>query len=204
MKNQAVALTHTLEGHIKRALYLNNLATALILRFNRIGSIDGLNQAISVDDVDRAIMMMEQTASVNTTPPSLRIHSANSASRLLTISREWDRANNVLQIGIHLLPTISPRSLRQPDRQFNISEFAGITSRAVSVSLQCGETPYRALQLSELGNGVLTSLQLQVRSDVSILKESHPELAQQFCSIRNQLDCPRDGSEHTFCSIEDV
>lgn len=60
----------------------------------------------------------------------------------------------------------------------------------MSVSLQCGEKPYRALQLSELGNGVLATLQLQVRSDVPLLKESHPDLARQFYYLRDELDRP--------------
>jgi hypothetical protein len=89
------------------------------------------------------------------------------------------------------LPTTSPRSaLNELDRQYQISQFAGITSRAVSVSLQCGEFPYRALELSELGIGVLATLQLQVRSDILDLKESHPDLAQQFNDLRDQLDRP--------------
>lgn len=56
------------------------------------------------------------------------------------------------------------------------------------VSLQCGEKSFQALQISELGNGVLTILQLPVRSDVRDLRESHPDLARQFYDLPDQLD----------------
>ena len=174
------AAKSTPDDHPNRAIRLNNLGIALERRFKREGS---------KDDLDRAIETIEQAVAIRTAPPSVRIKAASSASRLL-IGRNWDRANAVLRVAVNLLPTTSPRTLTQLDRQYNISKFAGITSQAVSVSVQCGESPYRALQLSELGNGVLASLQIQVRSDVVVLKESHPDLARQFYDLRDELDRP--------------
>jgi hypothetical protein len=46
------------------------------------------------------------------------------------------------------------------------------------------------LQLLELGRGVLTNLQLEVRSDISVLAASHRNLAQQFQNLRDQIDTP--------------
>ena len=54
-----------------------------------------------------------------------------------------------------------------------------------------GEDAYRSLQLLELGRGILANLQLEVRSDISILAVSHPNLAKQFEGIRNEIDPPR-------------
>ncbi|OZJ04077.1 hypothetical protein BZG36_03385 [Bifiguratus adelaidae] len=113
------------------------------------------------------------------------------AGHVLLIDRpDWEQAESMLRTAVELLPTTTPRTLDEIDRQYNISQFAGINSRAVSVSLQCSANPYQALQLSELGNGVLANLQLQVRSDVRDLQESHPHPARQFCDIRDQLDRP--------------
>ena len=180
-KEQAVASTP--DDHPDRASMLNNLGTTLQSRFERSGSME---------DLDRAIATKELAVMTPTAPPSIRVLAADSASQLLVDrdSNSWNRAKAILRIAVDLLPTTSPRTLNQLDRQYNISQFAGITSRAVSVSLQCGETPYRALQLSELGNGVLATLHIQMRSDVLLLKESHPDLAHPFYDLRDQLDPP--------------
>ena len=75
-------------------------------------------------------------------------------------------------------------------QQYNISQFSNITSRAVSISLADAEDPYNSLQLLELGRGILANLQLEVRSDISVLAASHPDLAQQFQKLRDQIDSP--------------
>src|SRR5204863_3203346 len=102
--------------------------------------------------------------------------------------RDPQRAKNLLKTAVEFLPLVSPRTLKQSDQQHHISHVAGITSRAVSLSLQCRDKPYDALQLLELGRGVLANMWLEVRSDVSALKISNPELAEQFDDIRNRLD----------------
>jgi hypothetical protein len=80
--------------------------------------------------------------------------------------------------------------LKRRDQQHNISQFANITSRAVSICLEDAEGPYESLQLLELGRGILANLQLEVRSDVSVLAASHPDLAQQFQKLRDRIDPP--------------
>ena len=181
--NQAIimmekAVTSSPNDHPNLGAMLSNLGNLLQRRFEQLGL---------TDDLDRAVMMMEQAVELDTAPSSFRIRAADSASQLL-IGRNWERAKAILKVAVDLLPTISPRILNQRDRQYNIAQFAGITCRAVSVSLQCGEKPFQALQVSELGNGVLATLQLQVRSDVRDLQESHPDLARQFYDLRDQLD----------------
>ena len=73
--------------------------------------------------------------------------------KLLIDAEQMVRAKRLLQTAVKLLPIISPRTLDQQDRLFNFSRFSGITSRAVSMTTQCGESPYNALQLLELGYG---------------------------------------------------
>ena len=175
------AVESTPDGHPDRAMYLNNLGNALQRRFERTGSMD---------DLDRAIMTREQAFKSDTAPPSIRLKAASSCSDLLISQKNYNRAKSILQAAVQLLPTISPRQLKRSDQQFNISQFANITSRAVSLSLADAEDPYKSLQLLELGRGILANLQLEVRSDISVLAASHPDLAQQFQELRNQIDPP--------------
>jgi hypothetical protein len=80
--------------------------------------------------------------------------------------------------------------LKRSDQQYNISQFANITFRAVSISLAEADCPYNSLQLLELGRGILANLQFEVRSNISILATLHPDLASQFQELRDLIDSP--------------
>jgi len=157
------------------------LGNALQSRFERTGSIG---------DLDRAIIMKKQAVETDTAPPSMRLEAASSCSDLLISQKRYNLAKSILRSAVRLLPTVSPRQLKRSDQQRNISQFANITSRAVSLSLADAEDRYDALQLLELGRGILANLQLEVRSDISILGASHPDLAKQFQELRDRLDPP--------------
>lgn len=163
--------------HPDRTMFLNSLGKVLHTRFERTGS---------TDDLDRAIRCNEEALAVVVAPPSLRIRAADSASQLL--DRDFRRSQPLLRSAVELLPTISPRQLKLSDQQHNISPFIGLTAKAVSVSLECDEDPYNVLQLLELGRGVLVSLRLDLRYDISGLSGSHPNLAARFKDACLELD----------------
>jgi tetratricopeptide (TPR) repeat protein len=193
VKKQAVNCISNV--HSDHAVYLNNLATSLLSRFKRTGSMQDLTSTIEA---------YEQGVMLQTALPSVRIQMAGTVSELLIGHEYWDRAKAVLQTAVELLPTISLRTLNELDQQYNISKFAGITARAVSVLLECGDEACKALQLLELGRGVLADLRLTIRSDISVLEESHPELAQSFRNIRDQLDRPRPHNDNGQDILDNV
>lgn len=167
------------------ANFLKNLATMLKTRFIRIKG---------KDDLDCAIASIEQVMDMEVAAPSLRIAAANEIRELLIkVLPEVDlhRAHIILKKAVRLLPMFSSRALKLRDQQHNISLCSGITSMAVSIALQCGEAPYEALELSELGRGVLANVQLETRSDISTLHAEHPILARQFEDLRDQIDLPQ-------------
>jgi hypothetical protein len=176
---QALALTP--DNHPEQAIGRGLQGSILEKLFERTGS---------TKNRDKAIAAFEQAATIITAYPSVRIKVARSASRFL-IGLDNHRAKRLLQTAVPLLLTLSPRVLKYSDQQYNISEFTGLASIAASLSLECGENPYYALYLLELGRGVLASLQVEVRSDMPDLKSLYPIYAQQFDDIRNQLDPPR-------------
>jgi hypothetical protein len=71
-------------------------------------------------------------------------------------------------------------------------DFAGLASTAAATTLNAGKTPDYAFQLLELGRGVITGLLLELRGDISDLKQQHPDLADKFVSLRDMLDSPVD------------
>ena len=67
-----------------------------------------------------------------------------------------------------------------------------MASAAAALALKAGKEPYNTLKLLEVDWGIITSILLDIRSDVSDLKQSHPNLASQFIALRDELDSPID------------
>jgi tetratricopeptide (TPR) repeat protein len=194
---QAVELTPA--GHPDLARRLNNLGNALLSRFERTGLMD---------DLDHAIDCYEEAATSDTAPPSERVVAARVCSYLLN-NQSYDRTLRILRMAVDLLPKLSPRQLRGSDARYNISSVVrNITSRAVSLDLELGAGgPSESLQWLERGRGILANLQLEVRSDISALSDKHPELAQQFQELRDQIDAPSRtletlASENSFVGLD--
>lgn len=61
---------------------------------------------------------------------------------------------------------------------------------AAAVSLKAGKDEHYALELLELGRCIIAGLLLEMRTDISLLKEQHPGLAAEFESLRDELDSP--------------
>lgn len=167
-----------------RAMYLSNLGDALWTHFQETGLMDSL---------DASIQQYEDAFAIVQAPSITRIEAVISAKRVLSFRNsphDRQRLLHLLEDGIKLLPSITPRILKQGDQQRILSKFAGFTAEAVSILLDHGKDPYAALQLLELGRGVIASLTLQVRSDVSDLKLAHSDIAVQWERIRDELDRP--------------
>jgi hypothetical protein len=46
------------------------------------------------------------------------------------------------------------------------------------------------LQPLELSRGVIAGVLMELRGDISDLKQQHPDLADEFVSLRDELDSP--------------
>jgi hypothetical protein len=75
-----------------------------------------------------------------------------------------------------------------------LSKFSGLASMAAATALNMGKEAGYALELLELGRGVIAGLLLEMRTDVSALKQLHSELAAEFISLRDELDSPARGT----------
>jgi len=172
---QSMALEHP-----DRAMYLYNLGRLLQSRFESSGSIE---------DLEGSILAYKQAANSDKAPPFDRLKAGWVCANFLLGQRMLERAKPILEAAVNLLPHLAPRLLKRTDAQFNVSEFANVTARAVSLSVEYDtDDPWKSLQLLELGRGILANLQLEVRSDISALETNHPELARQFQELRDQID----------------
>jgi tetratricopeptide (TPR) repeat protein len=167
------------DDHPNKGGILNSLGSSLQSRYDKTHSID---------DLDGAISAKRRAFESVTGPPSMRLQAASNCCNLLIDRKDYKSAKPILEEAVRLLPTLSPRALKRTDQQYNISKFGDLAARAASLSIADGEPPAKALQLLELGRGILANLQLEVRSDISDLREFDPNLAQQFEELRDEID----------------
>ncbi|RYP54761.1 hypothetical protein DL769_010292 [Monosporascus sp. CRB-8-3] len=173
------------QNHPDRAGLLNNLGNWFANRFER---------TISIDDLNRALTSYKEGWRCHTASPFVRIRLARQAANILTLQSNWEESSLLLQEAVNLLPAVSPRSLKHTDKQHMLADFAGLASMAAATALNSGKEAYHALQLLELGRGVIAGLLMEMRSDISDLQQQHPGLADEFTSLRDELDAPMDKS----------
>ena len=109
------------------------------------------------------------------------------ADLLETDPANIERASHFLRMAVGFLPEMSSRTLTRNDQQRTIAGFSGLASRAAASVLD-SEGALGALRVLEIGRGVLASLQLETRTEVSDLEETHPDLAREFKSLQDELD----------------
>jgi len=158
----AVAATPT--GHPRSAGILFNLGNALWSRFG---------YSAAQGDRDAAMAVYERAAEVDSAAPAVRIRAARAAA--LAAESRPGQAADLLENAVRLLPEVTPRQLRRSDQQHAIGGFAGLAGDAAAMAL-------------EGGRAVLFSQVLDVRGDLTDLRQYHPELAERFVRVRDLLD----------------
>lgn len=169
------------EDSPERASWLNNLGNSLDKRYEVTEKESDLKSATT------AYTEAYECVGADTL---MRVHMGFRAAVHLALQKLWKEATTSLENALELLPTVSPRSLKHPDRQAILERFGGMATMAAATALNAGMGAYKALQLLELGRGVIASLLLETRSDVSKLERRHPNVAKEFKSLQEDLDSP--------------
>ncbi|MEU8671318.1 CHAT domain-containing protein [Streptomyces anulatus] len=178
--------------HPERADYLFQLGTALHRRYQLTHS---------PHDFDLALAAHVEGARADGSRPSIRIRAAQAAASM-TGGPDPDLAAELLAGAVRLLPEVADRRLSRGDQQDAIGKWSGLAGDAAALALDSHDgTPadraLRALQLIEVGRGVLHSQALDMRSDLAELRERHPDLAHRFEVLRDELDRPMEMASPT-------
>jgi len=174
-----IAANATPQCHPDRAGRLNDLGKLLSTRFKRTSAIK---------DFDKSLGSYRAGWRCENASPSIRISLARRAAILLASQRNWEESSTFLQSAVKLLPLVSPRLLKNNDKQHILRQFAGLSSMATAISLNAGNDEYQALKLLELGRCIIAGLLVEMRTDISDLKEQYPRLVEEFESLRDELD----------------
>ncbi|KAJ5772185.1 hypothetical protein N7520_002714 [Penicillium odoratum] len=139
---------------------------------------------------EQLLQCFRQAWDCRTGMPFIRVDSALEAIRLLKQRRDWFGARKIAIEAIDMLSRMNNRSLSRDDQRIIASRFSGLAGNACSLSLQCNGDAIEALNLVELGRGVIVGLLMDDRSDISALSQSHPEKAAAFDRLRSEVNMP--------------
>jgi hypothetical protein len=104
--------------------------------------------------------------------------------------QKWEEGAFYLAKTLNLLPKIAPRSISNNDLQYALRQLSGLAALAASVFLRAGKTALESLDILERGRGVISSLVMGLRSDVSLLQNSYPDLWFRYCQLREAVAAP--------------
>lgn len=165
--------------HSRRAELSINLGNRLSDRYRKTGAIS-----------DFEAVTAEYQAAL--------CHSSSVASTRITAGRKllwcyadklrWQQAYDASTIAVPLIPELTIRSLENSDKQHLLGEVVGLASDAAAAALHAGRGSLVALNFLEQGRGVLGTSLEELRTDVLALKEKHPELAEHFIRLREELE----------------
>ncbi|KAM3533265.1 hypothetical protein MY4038_003490 [Beauveria bassiana] len=167
--------------HVQRPLMLNNRGQFFLRRMKLDNST--CDQTLALDH-------FQQGLDCPNTRPTVRATLAQSCGEIFISRLDWQRAASMLGTAVDLLPLLSPKSLQHLDKQHELKRFQGLSSIAVSVALNANLGPVHALQLLESGRNIISNMLMEVRADISVLEQHHPDLAKEFCRLRDVLDTP--------------
>jgi hypothetical protein len=108
---------------------------------------------------------------------------------LIRAAGDAKRATPVLDSAVALLPALPPREAGWTDRQQRVGDRSGLIEAAVSAHCEAGD-PTGAVEIAELGRGVLLAAEANTRADLAGLRDKHPRLADRFDWVCNRLNAP--------------
>jgi CHAT domain-containing protein len=99
----------------------------------------------------------------------------------------WEEAFEAATDALGLVPQLILRSLDNSDKQYLLTQVAGLACEATSIAIRAGQSPMTAIKLLEQGRGILATSIKDMRTDIEGLKAEHPDLAVQFTQSKEEL-----------------
>lgn len=158
--------------------HLANLNNVLRSRHDRDGDGADLAEAL---DVLRAV------ASSTTVAPKLRLTMALAWAGAAEHLGDADTALAALHTAVDLLPVIVWHGLDRASRESALDDVRGVACVAAAVAVNLGR-PEHAVEMLEQGTSVLWGQSLRLRSDLSELAVTEPELVDRLHTARQGLD----------------
>lgn len=155
--------------------------------FNLALTLSGPGPAAGSACVEEAIGLLTAAARRNSAPTAIRVAAAREWGRLSMAAGRPEHAARGFALGVELLPRLAARGLNHADATRWMAEYSPLASDAAACALAAGR-PDRAVEVLEMGRGVLLTQALESRTDLTALREREPELADRFDDLCARLD----------------
>ncbi len=175
------AFDNTPDDHPDRADRLDSLGAGYLDRYRRTGAMA---------DLETAIQSYQEALDSSLSPIPVRLKASITLLKLHTEAENWLLAYQAASAGVYLIPLLTPRFLENADKQKLLARAVGLASDAAAVALIAEKTQYEAIQLLEVGRGVILGSLNEMRADISDLQLKHPQEAEKYIQFRNELDTP--------------
>ncbi|EXK38550.1 hypothetical protein FOMG_06123 [Fusarium oxysporum f. sp. melonis 26406] len=169
------------------ANYYNNLGGYLMRRSLARESKDKETSQRSKEDMEASHEAYKHLLHMSGATPLLRVLAGYSASSIAFNHGDLKGAQEMMHKAIEMLPKISPLALDRSDQEYALSGISGLSSYATSVALEAGCDASHVLQLQEAGRGIIASLTISARNDISDLEAQAPEIAAEYKKCRDLL-----------------
>ncbi|XEU94914.1 hypothetical protein FSHL1_000198 [Fusarium sambucinum] len=166
------------ENHYQRAESLSSMGLYL-LKLARVTGRD--------DHTQEAAQFFEEAISKTESPVKNRIDAARGAICIYSSRQEWELAYGAARAAVDMMPQLILRSLANADKQELSKMLGGLSSDAAGLALELGKEPMVALDMLERGRGLLVASIDDLHTDVGVLREAFPDMADRFLSLRDQL-----------------
>jgi tetratricopeptide (TPR) repeat protein len=128
-----------------------------------------------------------EAAAVTTAPLRTRVEAASEAGEIAAAQNWADDALRAYSTAVELLPVLAWQGLERPDQEAALISTRGLATEAAAWALQGGDTG-KAAELLETGRAVLISRVLDNEGDLSRLRRTAPELADELLAVRRELE----------------
>ncbi|KFA72794.1 hypothetical protein S40288_06389 [Stachybotrys chartarum IBT 40288] len=168
--------------HSNRALWLNNLGLACEMLYKDSGDQKAYTTALA---------RYTEAAELPTAAPLQRVTAAYRALVLVGRS-DIQESSKLALLAIRLMPTLSPRLLKRQEQKSMISMFSGLGSYGAALLLEAGHDVVDAVNALETSRGIMNSLLIDIRTDLTVLEEQHESLAARFADLCFKLESKSD------------
>jgi CHAT domain len=164
------ALDSVADDHPRRGTILRTLAEMYQTRHQHLGDRAALSMAIG---------LFRAAAADPTSSMGGRMAAARRWGEIAAAAGRTGLALDGFATAVELLPLLAARSLHRYDSEYWLGQCGGLASDAAALALEMN-APDRAVELLELGRTVLIAQALEIRTDLSALRDRDPGLADRF------------------------
>ncbi|KAK8112392.1 hypothetical protein PG984_012918 [Apiospora sp. TS-2023a] len=182
VKHWGLAVSSTPDNHPDLTLRLKNQGIGYHNMFERTGDMS--KQTLAKTIFERALdhksgALLE------------RVDAGRRAAAIAKSRGDYVGAASYYSRCVELLPLIAVPTKSQSDLENTSKELLNLSSETVYAFLKAGKPPSEAIRAMESTRGIISSLTVDLRSDVSSLKQKQPDLSSRYLRLREFLSSTR-------------